>query len=527
MLVIWMAWLGCPASVDDPVTSGTTADTTDSATTVPCVPKAVGEICTESGPVLGVQQGAHWRYQGIPYAAPPVGALRWQPPEAPEPWTEPRASALGPICPQWDVTGSEPALVGSEDCLSLNVYRPDGADGAPVLVFLHGGGHQQGDSAKDLGAGEILYDGAVFAESHGAVVVTLNYRLGPFGFFAHPDLLAEGSANHGMLDQIAALGWVQRNIAAFGGDPDRVMVFGESAGAVSVCRLLVAPAAEGLFHAAAMESGACTAMTAVRAHEIARDIAEQVDCTTDVPACLRSRSVADLMSTFPPEIQLSEVAGQVFTGVVDGEVLPDMPRVLLERGQGHDVPVLLGSNADETGNSVGLIPNEKAYETAVRAWAAASGAPNLATLLLAAYPVTDYDSQRDAFVALTSDAKFTCNNRRDARILRDSFTSPVFRYHFDQVPENASVLTRLQGAYHGLELFYVFDRVGVFFEPGKSDLATQQAMTSAWAGLAASGSAGWVEYGAKEELTLISGGATTGPDPRAEPCDFWDGLLSP
>src|SRR6185437_6797506 len=212
----------------------------------------------DSGPLVGVTEGPANVFRNIPFAAPPVGDLRWAPPQPVKPWTAPRpAAAAGPSCPQPMNANGTPNSGGangptSEDCLQLNVFAPKGAKGAPVMVWIHGGGHR-------TGAGWI-YGGQNFARD-GVVVVTINYRLGALGYFAHPAIDASARpgdpvGNYGLMDQIAALKWVQRNIAAFGGDPNNVTVFGESAGGMSTLALLATPAARGLYRKAVVESGA-------------------------------------------------------------------------------------------------------------------------------------------------------------------------------------------------------------------------------------------------------------------------------
>ncbi|MEM6929090.1 MAG: carboxylesterase family protein, partial [Myxococcota bacterium] len=508
-----------------------TTPTADTGTEPDCQVEAPGEACVDGGKVVGVRVEEHWRWLGIPFAAPPLAELRWAPPAPVEPWDAPRvADDTGPLCPQY--AGEPLAVVGSEDCLTVNVFAPAGAEDAPVLFFVHGGGHQQGDKASVLpGSDAFLYDGQSLAEQVGAVVVSANYRLGPFGFLAHPalDTEGEGSGNYGMLDQIQALSWTRDNVASFGGDPDRIVLFGESAGAVSVCRLLATPRTQGQFVGAILQSGACVASTQSAAEERGRAVATTLGCDgEDIASCLRDLDVATIMATLEPEIDISALGAGAYQGVVDGTILPDMPRDVIAAGQAHDVPVILGSNAQETGNTVGPVPDAEAYEASVRAWVAAAGLPAVvADLVLEAYPVDDYPSPRAAFVAVTSDARFTCSNQRDARLLAEAFDSPVYRYHFAQIPENGGLLSAVQGAFHGLELFYVFDQVDVYFERGPTDLATRDAMQAAWVELARSTSGdplqalGWPTYDETERLTLLDDGATAGDDPRAAACDFW------
>lgn len=216
------------------------------------------EPLLDSGPINGVQEGGVWVYKGIPYAAPPVGELRWKEPQPAEPWKEVRpCTEFGPACPQPssdDQGGFMAVGETSEDCLYLNVWSPAETPGErlPVMVWIHGGAFRTGAGSQ------AVYDGVNLAEKD-VVVVTINYRLGPLGFFAHPLLTEESpngsSGNYGLLDQVAALEWVERNIASFGGDPDNVTVFGESAGAMSICDLMASPLAEGLFDRAIVQSG--------------------------------------------------------------------------------------------------------------------------------------------------------------------------------------------------------------------------------------------------------------------------------
>ena len=377
----------------------------------------------------------------------------------------------------------------------------------------------------------MLYDGTTFAETYGAVLVTINYRLGAFGFLAHPALReeGEGSGNYGMLDQIAALDWTQRNIAAFGGDPNRIVAFGESAGSVSVCRLLATPRTEGMLAGAIMQSGGCGALSQEVAEETGLGIAAALACEgEDVAGCLREKATAEIMGSFESTIDIAAAGASTFGGVIDGDIVPDVPRNTIAAGGGHDVPVILGSNAQETGSAISSIPTAEAYEVAVRGWVAAGGLPpGLADLILAAYPVEAYASPRAAFIAMTTDARFTCPNRNDATILADAFASPVYRYHFAQVPENGGVTSAALGAFHGLELFFLFNKVDAFFPLGDSDINTSVAMGEAWTALPAGQplGQGWPTWGPAGEVALIQDGVAAVADPRTDACDFWDSLL--
>ncbi len=220
-------------------------------------------VATAEGPVRGVRGTGATAWLGVPYAAAPVGALRWRAPQpAPARAGVLEAAAAGPACPQIDRPLLQPdagGRKGEEDCLTLNVWAPNDVAGpAPVMVWIHGGGFIQGSG------GEAIYDGARLAAGQGVVVVSLNYRLGALGFLVHPAFVGEhddhpSAGNWGLLDQLAALRWVRANIGGFGGDPERVTIFGESAGGVSVCSLLASPLAAGLVAGAVMQSGSCEA----------------------------------------------------------------------------------------------------------------------------------------------------------------------------------------------------------------------------------------------------------------------------
>ncbi len=474
----------------------------------------------ELGYVTGVRDGPVLRFLGLPYAAPPTGERRFRRPEAPSCLDAPLlADRFGAVCPQYD-SAPPSDIIGDEDCLSLNVWTP-GLDGQrPVLVWVHGGGHQQG-------AGSLpFYDGRALAESD-AVVVTLNYRLGPFGFLSHPDL--PESTNLGMADQIFALEWVAKNIERFGGDPGRVMVFGQSAGSVSVCRLLVSPAARGLFSSVALMSGACVATPRAVAEANARAFAGRV-CgrETGVRECLETLGFEAMMAGFEPlESGTNSVGRNLFDGVVDGDLLPDMPRSLIERGEQHPVPVIVGSTREENGRGAPNIQTEAQYEALVRALYGPVLPARIVEQLLATYPASDYPTPRAAYVALTSDVRFTCPARGDALALARG-SAPVWRYLYAHVPEQAGPLVRAWGAWHGVELPYLFGTLGLLQLPiGAGDRRVAEAMQRAWTRVAAEDRPeDWPAYEAGAETVLLLDGADTGPlpDPKAALCEALEQL---
>jgi para-nitrobenzyl esterase len=297
-------------------------------------------------------------FRGVPYAAPPIGPLRFRPPQPLQPWVGVRdARTFGSIARQiatpLEVLNGNDARPQSEDCLTLNVWTPSCDDGVrPVMVWIHGGAFLTGSGATPT------FDGSSFARQHDVVTVTLNYRLNVFGFLNLTDLdpAEAGSGNCGLHDQIAALRWVQANIAVFGGDPDNVTVFGESAGAMSVGALLATPSATGLFHRAILQSGAASsALSADAATSVARELMSSLGLSADHHgiAALRATSDADLLSASAQMMQrlsatrAPESAGFFYAPVVDGDVLPDEPLRMIGAGASRDVAVMVGTNRDE------------------------------------------------------------------------------------------------------------------------------------------------------------------------------------
>ena len=375
---------------------------------------------------------AIWR--GIPYAAAPVGELRWRPPQPVEPWEGARECAqFGPACPQ---PPSPTAItrgpgVQSEDCLYLNIHAPHGGPEGPfpVMVWIHGGG-------CTIGAGSLdVYDGEMLARQ-GAVVVTINYRLGPLGFLAHPLLSAESpdgvSGNYGMLDQIAALQWVQRNIAGFGGDPGCVTIFGESAGGASVARLLVSPLAEGLFHRAIAQSGAARGHNRHLRGEreglppmerVGEEVFAALGCdrADDPLAAARAVSPAELIAAAHPQVGLLG-PGTKYGWVVDGWALPENPELLLAGGRMHRVPVMAGSNADDGSMFADRAPirTPAGYRFALRRLAG-----DRADELLALFPVQTAEEIPGAVARLLTVSSFVAPARALVAVSYTHLTLPT------------------------------------------------------------------------------------------------------
>ena len=347
------------------------------------VASSPGLVLTDRGPVQGAVAAGAWAYQGIPYAAPPTGALRWTPPTQHACWSAPLATTSF-AAKRLQVDPSQTtSVIGQEDCLTANVWSPTTATPAsklPVLVFIHGGGNVQGSSA-DTDANGYIYDGAALAAHANAIVVTFNYRLGALGFLAHPSFGAQ-PGNYGTLDQISALAWVQRNATAFGGDPTHVLLFGQSAGAVDVCDMIASPLAKGLFSAAIMESGGCTAKSPTDAQSFAQTWAAKAGCgsASDPASCLRALDASAVTLVLPEPADIAGGKKGDYQPNVDGVALTGVPDAVIRSGSHNHVPLVVGSNSDETSlelakaNPGGMTAAD--YQAAVLSYA--GGTPTLA-----------------------------------------------------------------------------------------------------------------------------------------------------
>lgn len=401
-----------------------------------------GVVITSTGAVSGRLDGDVFSWLGIPYAQPPVGALRWRAPEPVACWSGVRpATTVGAICPQ---QASDGGIIGDEDCLTLNVFAKPGLSNAPVMVWIHGGGNTVGSGS------DAYYDGRELAGRQGVVVVTFNYRLGALGFLVHAGLNAESDAgvsgNYGILDQQAVLRWVRDNAAAFGGDPSKVLLFGESAGGQNTIVQLVAAGSKGLFSAAVAQSGGSYRTTLAEAQTQLAGFVTSVGCgsASDAVACMRSVNPTSLAAVESAEGPLE--MGVRYSPVVDGVVIPDQISTLIAQGKQHGVPVILGTNADETSRMVPFVSTDAEYQSAVRLqYGTVRG-----NLVLQQYPSSRFTSPRAALIALTTDATWTCPIRRLARSLTATQQAPVYRYFFTwRAPGPSGALI---GSTHGLEI---------------------------------------------------------------------------
>lgn len=485
------------------------------------------QVQTDAGSVAGAlvqgqPGGSTIRvFKGIPYAAPPVGPLRWREPQLVTPWTGVReALAFGLDCPQTDDVGSC-APGQSEDCLTLNIWSPVGAQALPVMVWIHGGSFVAGSGS------ERRMDGTVLARE-GVVVVTINYRLGLFGFLTHPALSRESahavSGNYGLLDKLSALQWVKANIAGFGGDPERVTAFGVSAGSASISLLLTSPLAKGLFQQAILESPGT-----------ARPLASLADAETagtalgtDIDA-LRLLSGPEILartSLLAPKVR-GLTTPRVLRPIRDGWVIPQDERPAFRSGQLHLMPIILGTNADEGTQAVASWPAATLEQYRGLVEANFIGAVGRA---MALYPATADTDARPRVGEMFSDTQFNYGTRLLARTMA-AREARTWRYLFMRRRPGQT-----DGPHHGQEVAYVFGNLGTR-HPGEPigadaiDAAISTAMIKAWVAFAANGDpnrpglAAWPAYEPQSDLHLEFGDSIRiGSGWRREQLDFLHGF---
>ncbi len=498
-------------------------------------PAQAGRVQTSHAIYDGNLNAGIYSFKKIAYAAPPVGALRWQAPQDPACQSEPvQASTFPPACPQKETQDKVAVFVGNEDCLYLNVWAPqDMTLSRPVLVFIHGGGNQQGSTAHQV-FGAYLHDGQKMAEKTNAVVVTLQYRVGALGYLVD-EALASASGNlgnYGLRDQNKALRWVQNNISRFGGDPSRVLLFGESAGAVNTCMQVASPLSGGLFSAAAIESGACLANSLSQAQQTAQDFLTKVGCTqgdtSQRATCLRNLSSEAIVNNSIAD------GGPLDGGVVNtpwGPVvdsvgdtaqrfLPEEPLTWMAKGLHNKVPVIVGSNGQEM---MPLLPLQ-VTELMVRALAKQFEPYNddLLALYNEADPKVNYE-------AMATDSQFTCNARRSLRALRQGLSPALYQYVFNQpLPGLVS-----WGAFHGAELFFLFqklDEITTKSQVVQADRDLASLLLNKWLNFATSKnpngplttSLNWDPFGTTENYLEFSHSSKKGTRFRQAKCDLWD-----
>jgi para-nitrobenzyl esterase len=443
---------------------------------------AVGqEAWTESGAISGVREGGLSVYRGVPFAAPPTGDLRWRPPVTVTPWTGTRETdAFAPACMQIGVSmpGEKPPSV-SEDCLYLNIWTPakSAQERLPVIVWIYGGGYINGSASMPLYWGDQL-------AHKGVIVVTIAYRLGPLGFLAHPELTRESphhsSGNYGLMDQIAALRWIQRNIAAFGGNPKNVTIAGQSSGSISVSILMASPLAKGLFQRAIGESGGLFEPFQLAPKYL---LANAEGDGEKYAVSLGASSLKELRRL--PADRLTGNAGGIVHPVIEPYVLPVSPYEAFTSGQQNDVPLLLGSNAEEA-RSLTDVNHVKAatFDSDIEHSFGQLPAP-----LVAAYPHSTDEAARQARLDLERDLRFGWDMWAWARLQAGTGHNPVYYYSFRQKPPfPVGSVYEGWGASHFAELWYVFNHLDQ--EPwrwSEADRKVAEEMSSYWVNFARSG----------------------------------------
>lgn len=434
------------------------------------------EVAIDSGPLHGTAAGDLVIFKGVPYA----GAPRWMPPTTPIAWTAALdATAFGPACPQ----NKHPELPQAEQCLSLNVWAHADGKPRPVIVWIHGGGYIEGSSRDPS------YDGAQLADNADVDVVSINYRLGILGFLALPQLTAPdgGIGNYGLRDQIAALGWVKRNINAFGGDPTHVMISGESAGGAAVCTLLAAPGAQGLYSAAAIESGPCQVplelTQPVGSFPAAEGfgvvvVAAPLGCTSgDVAGCLRGKSAAQILALDVPVFYDVGLPITPTFPVIDGVVMDKRPFEALAAGRGN-VPVIVGSNLEDASVFVFQMGITNAAGQ-LDAYLHAIGQDSNKTQLEAIYPVTTF-GEFFAATAYMTEVAFACSALGVA-IAHQS--APTYLYELQRgIPNGMLAPLRSVHGYDYINLFGTF--ASFLITPEAADLSVSAQIQKAWGELA-------------------------------------------
>ncbi len=503
-------------------------------------------VPTQYGPIIGHMNGSVYEFLGIPYAAPPVDTLRWKPSMAHENWLTPIiADSFPPVCPQKRFEQGQPdsvfTLEGDEDCLYLNVWSPDISSSLPVMVFIHGGGNQQGSTSQLTGGTEI-YHGKNLAQRGNVVVVTIEYRLGVLGYLVHPGLEIENpngiSGNYGVMDQIFALQWVQNNISNFGGNPNNVTIFGESAGGVNVGNLLTTPLADGLFHKAIIES----AVPMINDYNDSKTkgidfVDDFISTGTDAEkiAFMRDSVIPDSITINMKNPLSGGIAQMNWQPVIDNYVFDDYPEIVFQSGNFNKVPLIIGSNSEEMAFGTIGYPNALCA-LMVDSIINYSVPINLQPTAYLYYPITPLSVAKNSLIGILTDPQFTATTRRTAQCVSLNQTEPVWRYFFTHkhtFPGGADM-----GSYHGMELFYVFNTwenatlgTGFLFKP--ADDSVQQVMLNYWVNFAYTGDPNvsglpvWPQYQSATdcymEIKATPDGSQCGI--RTAQSDFWDDVV--
>ncbi|MDN3243839.1 carboxylesterase/lipase family protein [Glycomyces tritici] len=481
-------------------------------------------VDTELGALQGANSEGVRAWLGVPYAAPPVDELRWASPEPADPWEGVReATEFGNACAQG--AANMPGIPSEhEDCLYLNVYSPDtNRDDLPVMVWFHGGGNTYG-AAEQYDPSRLVTDGKT-------VVVTVNYRQGVYGSFAHPALDEGGettSGNYGLEDQQAAMRWVRENAEAFGGNGDNVTIFGESGGGFDVCAHLTSPTSAGLFDKAIMQSAPCGSTWAPsREQGQARDIgvAEQLDCAdpTEAEACLRALEPADL-NTATANVQ-------EFQPVDGGPVMPIATRDAIATGAVNDVPVLTGINRDENQLMTGGIEVLSGHVMTADEYYPALVAefPEHADAIAARYPLSDYENPAKALAAVQTDAHWAASLSDTVDVLAEHVPTYAYELSASGTPyfNDFEAPSWEMDAFHMVDVAFLFDTT-IFAERSAEVEPLADRMVKAWSTFARTGDPDgrgrWTEADGDCVRQLTPDGAWTIDFADEHHLEFWDSL---
>ena len=486
-----------------------------------CSTRPPGQVKVEGGWIQGAVEEDLIVFKGIPFAAPPVGDLRWRAPQTARKWTDIKQTTQFAPAP---IQGGNPPSGKSEDCLYLNIWTPakSSRERIPVLVWIHGGGFSFGSTSEPVYTGEML-------ARKGVVLVSIAYRVGQLGFLAHPELSAESpdhvSGNYGLLDMIAGLEWIQKNIAAFGGDPGQVTIFGESAGGIAVSMLCASPLARGLFHGAISQSGGSfgppRSTTYPGENLKLLKMAENDGLAYAEKA--GAKSIAGLRKMEADSLPGGWGMGSAWP-VIDGYVIPDDQYRLYEAGKYNDVPVLIGYNSDEGAS----FTRERTPEEYIPGVERRYG--KFADTLLKAYPVGDISIPKTAR-DLARDATFGWHTWSWARLQSGTGKSKVYYYYFDQHPDYPEDSPRFgYGSPHGQDIAYVFMHLDASNpEISKSDLEISEAMSTYWINFARYGDPNgegvpeWPAFSEDDPEVMYFGPTLhIGPVPGAESLEVLD-----
>jgi len=476
-------------------------------------------VTIDNGLIKGVAASGVISYKGIPYAKPPVGELRWQPPQKSEPWEGTlEAKDYSKACPQSVEIYAGYIPPWDENCLYLNVFRPfdPKLNDLPVMVFIHGGGYVNGAASLPTYEGDWL-------ASQGIVLVTINYRLGQFGFLAVPDTTITG--NFGTLDQIAALDWVKENISAFGGNSENVTIFGESAGGLSVGTMIALR--PDLFKRAVIQSATISwgdTMKKEDADDQGTRYVEAAGCidAENIEKCLKDMPADEVLETLESGF---DAQSESYGPHVDGELFIDVPYKMAISGDGKTIPLIIGTNADEgtvfTYAYKDYIQTEKQYEDLVKQQFGL-----IATQVLAEYPVSAYDSPWHAYTDIFADLFFNCPSILMARDFA-KYNKDIRYYRFSKVPDYG-VSTGL-GCFHGAELGYLFNTWADNYKESEAGYdETVENISGLWLKFAADGALDdWPVYDGDEKYLDISDTLIEKAQLEKKNCDFWSKWMKP